>query len=100
MQRSYKNRFEHAADSASGPGRGTIAENCVEYYLFIIDHQSDHVTLARTLETLRRAAVELCQSLTNCYIWQRDEFSVELKISHGAREITHFFPSTVTDGAD
>ncbi|KAG6148319.1 hypothetical protein E4U35_000270 [Claviceps purpurea] len=83
MQRSYKNRFEHAADSASGPGRGTIAENCVEYYLFIIDHQSDHVTLARTLETLRRAAVELCQSLTNCYIWQRDEFSVELKISHG-----------------
>ncbi|KAG5913115.1 hypothetical protein E4U61_007333 [Claviceps capensis] len=83
MQRSYKNMFEHAADSALGPGRGIIAENCVEYYLFIIDHPSDHVTLARTLETLRKAAVELCQSLTNCYIWQRDEFSVELKISHG-----------------
>ncbi|KAG6018631.1 hypothetical protein E4U40_008008 [Claviceps sp. LM458 group G5] len=83
MQRSYKNVFEHAADSASSPGRGIIAENCVEYYLFIIDHQSDHVTLAKTLETLRKAAVELCQSLTNCYIWQRDEFSLELKISHG-----------------
>ncbi|KAG5931476.1 hypothetical protein E4U59_000279 [Claviceps monticola] len=83
MQRSYKNMFEHAADSALGPGRGIIAENCVEYYLFIIDHQSDHVTLAKTLETLRKAAVELCQSLSNCYIWQRDEFSVELKISHG-----------------
>ncbi|KAG6105065.1 hypothetical protein E4U13_008071 [Claviceps humidiphila] len=79
MQRPYKNIF----DEASGPGRGIIAENCMEYYLFIIDHQSDHVTLAKTLETLRKAAVELCQSLTNCYIWQRDEFSVELKISHG-----------------
>ncbi|KAG6093067.1 hypothetical protein E4U14_000411 [Claviceps sp. LM454 group G7] len=80
MQRSYKNMVEHVA---SGPGRGIIAENCVEYYLFIIDHQSDHVTLAKTLETLRKAAVELCQSLTNCYIWQKEEFSVELKISHG-----------------
>ncbi|KAG5953377.1 hypothetical protein E4U53_005792 [Claviceps sorghi] len=75
--------LEDVASSQSALGRGNIAENCVEYYLFIINHQTDHVTHMKSLEVLRKAVVELCQTLTRSYIWQRDDFSVELKISHG-----------------
>ncbi|KAG6017397.1 hypothetical protein E4U43_001430 [Claviceps pusilla] len=73
----------NVTDFESVLGRGKIAENCVEYYLFIIDNHADHVTHTKSLEVLRKAAVELCQKLTGSYIWQRDEFSLELKISHG-----------------
>ncbi|KAG5971979.1 hypothetical protein E4U55_000981 [Claviceps digitariae] len=84
MQEACGNREpEDVPDLKSVLGRGTIAENCVEYYLFIIDNQSDNVTHAKALEVLRKAAVELCQNVTKSYIWQRDEFSLELKISHG-----------------
>lgn len=77
---------EEAANQNSVTGRGQIAENCVEYYLFIIDQQSDNTTHTQSLEAVRKASTELFQSLTKSYIWQRDEFSVELKISHGARK--------------
>ncbi|KAG5927244.1 hypothetical protein E4U42_002419 [Claviceps africana] len=84
MQEAGEDRkVEDVADSKSALGRGNIGENCVEYYLFIIDHQTDHVTHMKSLEALRKFVVELCQKLTRSYIWQRDEFSVELKISHG-----------------
>ncbi|QPG93838.1 hypothetical protein C2857_002970 [Epichloe festucae Fl1] len=74
---------EEVANQNSVIGRGKIAENCVEYYLFIIDQQLDNTTHTQSLEAVRKAATELCQSLAKSYIWQRDEFSVELKISHG-----------------
>ncbi|KAG6000277.1 hypothetical protein E4U21_005625 [Claviceps maximensis] len=85
MQAGRENRnLQDVADFPSVLGREKIAENCVEYYLFIIDNQLDHVTHIKSLEVLKKAAIDLCQKLTSSYIWQRDEFSVELKTGPGA----------------
>ena len=60
-----------------------LSENSVEYLLFVIDKQSDARALLAQLEALRKAALELCRSLTKDYIWQRDEFNLELKNERG-----------------
>lgn len=64
-------------------GRGQIAENCAEYYLFLVKEQANNQTQLQQLEILRKAAINLCNSLTNDYIWQRDGFNLELKSSQG-----------------
>lgn len=61
-----------------------LADSSIEYLLFIIDQDSDTRKTVSQLETLRRAAVDLCQDLTKNYIWQRDEFHLELKNEGGA----------------
>ncbi|KAK2612138.1 hypothetical protein QQS21_001868 [Conoideocrella luteorostrata] len=89
-----------------GTGRQQPTENCVEYYLFIIGQQLDNRLHIQELEALRKAATQLCQSLTATYIWQRDEFHLELKIEQDygdsvedewlivyvLRELTRSFP--------
>lgn len=63
--------------------RGKIAENCVEYYLFLINQHGDARLQLRELENLRVAATKLANRLTEDYIWQRDEFDLELKTGQG-----------------
>lgn len=60
-----------------------IPDNSAEYLLFILDEQSDARTTLSQLETLRKAALEFCRDLTKDYIWQRDEFNLELKNENG-----------------
>ena len=64
-----------------------LAENCVEYYLFLIDEQADTRHHLARLESLRKTAVQLSQSLTKDYIWQRDEFQLESKTENGVHNI-------------
>ena len=58
--------------------RMRLAEDCVEYMLFVPGDK----TLG-TLETIRKAAVAKAEALTKDYIWQRDAFSLETKIQDG-----------------
>jgi hypothetical protein len=76
-------------------GRGQIAENCVEYYLFIVKQQTDARIQLQELEALRKAAISFCNGLTKNYIWQRGEFHLELKTSQGesAYVLHPLFPS-------
>ncbi|KAL7905724.1 SGT1 domain-containing protein [Trichoderma velutinum] len=61
-----------------------LSENTVEYMLFVVGDQQSEARKARTrLETIRKAAVELVQSLTKDYIWQREGFEISLKSEHG-----------------
>ncbi|OTA03538.1 SGT1 protein [Trichoderma parareesei] len=61
-----------------------LSENTLEYMLFVIDSQQSEPRKARTLlEAIRKAAVELAQSLTKDYIWQREGFEISLKSEHG-----------------
>lgn len=61
-----------------------LSENTVEYMLFVVENQQSEALKARTrLETIRKAAVELVQSLTKDYIWQREGFDISLKSEHG-----------------
>lgn len=63
-----------------------LSENTVEYMLFVAENQPSEARNARTrLETIRKAAVELAQSLTKDYIWQREGFETSLKSEHGER---------------
>ncbi|KAK0610495.1 SGT1 protein-domain-containing protein [Bombardia bombarda] len=62
-------------------------ENCVEYMLFIIDHQANGGAAATarlpTLEAVRKAAVKKADELTSDYIWQREPFKLETKVENG-----------------
>ncbi|KAM6478927.1 SGT1-domain-containing protein [Trichoderma sp. SZMC 28011] len=61
-----------------------LSENTVEYMLFVVDNQQSEARKTRTrLEAIRKAAVELVQSLTKDYIWQREGFEISLKSEHG-----------------
>jgi hypothetical protein len=61
-----------------------LPENTVEYMLFVIDNQQSEARKTRTrLETVRKEAVELAQSLTKDYIWQREGFEISFKSENG-----------------
>ncbi|KAK1248128.1 hypothetical protein MKX08_006348 [Trichoderma sp. CBMAI-0020] len=63
---------------------GQLPENTVEYMLFVIDSQQTEARKTRPrLETIRKAAVELVQSLTKDYIWQREGFEISFKSENG-----------------
>lgn len=64
-------------------GRRHANECRVEYFLFIIDRRADGRRLTEQLGALQKAALELCRSLADNYIWQRDEFRLELKTGQG-----------------
>lgn len=60
-----------------------LPDNSVKYLLFVIDEPSDARRTLSQLEVLRKSALELCRDLTKDYIWQRDEFNLELKNEGG-----------------
>ncbi|CAN8104974.1 unnamed protein product [Discula destructiva] len=60
-----------------------LPENCVDYMLFVTEPQSRPREALSSLETVRRAAVQLCNQLTKDYIWQREAFRLETKSSNG-----------------
>ncbi|KAI1773715.1 SGT1-domain-containing protein [Hypoxylon cercidicola] len=56
-----------------------LPENCVEYLLFILDHQLEARSLLSDLENVRKTATHLCDSIAKGYIWQRDSFQLRLE---------------------
>lgn len=65
---------------------GQLPENTVEYMLFVMDSQQTEARKTRPrLETIRKAAVDLVQTLTRDYIWQREGFEISFKSESGKR---------------
>ena len=60
-----------------------VSDSSVEYLLFILDSKADGRGILSQLEALRKAALKLCVDVTKDYIWQRDEFNLELKNEEG-----------------
>lgn len=60
-----------------------LPENSTEYMVFVgLDH-TDRKKQLPELEKVRQSAVELSNRLNRDYIWQREEFSLELKCEDG-----------------
>ncbi|KAI1441624.1 SGT1-domain-containing protein [Annulohypoxylon stygium] len=57
----------------------SLPENCVVYLLFVLDNQNETRSPLPYLEGIRRAAIQLCDSITRGYIWQRDSFQLRLE---------------------
>lgn len=62
-----------------------LAENHVEYALLVLPQNEEGSARKQLalLETIRKTALELAASLTKDFIWQRDEFNLNLKNDHG-----------------
>lgn len=61
-----------------------LPENTVEYMLFVMDSRQTEARRTRPrLETIRKAANELVQSLTKDYIWQREGFELSFVSQNG-----------------
>ncbi|KAH8169029.1 SGT1 protein [Sarocladium implicatum] len=71
----------HAADLHSA--QLTISENCVQYFLFVIDPKLDPRKKLAHLESIRQSTLRHSQELTKDYIWQREEFNLELRNDEG-----------------
>ncbi|KAL7620003.1 hypothetical protein AAE478_010552 [Parahypoxylon ruwenzoriense] len=56
-----------------------LPENCVEYLLFIIDDKLEPRSLLSGLGNVRKAAMQLCDTIAKGYIWQRDSFQLCLE---------------------
>lgn len=60
-----------------------LSDNCVEYVLFTMHSQLDAGKQLQQLEATRKSALQLAESLTKGYIWQKDEFNLEMKNEQG-----------------
>lgn len=61
-----------------------LPENCVEYLLFLVDQNStDRRKELSKLEELRKNALASAKDVASGYIWQRGEFSLEVKSDQG-----------------
>lgn len=61
-----------------------LAENCVEYSIFVLPEEEGNARkLLSLLETIRKAALELSANLTKDFIWQRDGFNLVLENDQG-----------------
>ncbi|KAI1804604.1 SGT1-domain-containing protein [Daldinia bambusicola] len=75
----------YSEDNTGSPDGGfkefprRLPENCVEYLLFVIDSKLEARSLLSELENIRKAAVQLCDSIAKDYIWQRDSFQLRIE---------------------
>ncbi|KAK4136204.1 SGT1-domain-containing protein [Trichocladium antarcticum] len=58
-----------------------LAEDCVEYMLFVIRDKTD--SQFPSLETVKKAADQKLEELAKDYIWQREPFKLETKVQKG-----------------
>lgn len=61
-----------------------LPEDCVEYYLFIVDSKlKSQKQLVVSLEAVRKEAAKLTESLLKKYIWQRESFNLRVENDKG-----------------
>lgn len=63
--------------------KNQLPDNCVEYLLFFLDPQLDGRKQLQQIENIRRSAIDLANTLTKDYIWQKDDFNLALKNEEG-----------------
>ncbi|CAM1503698.1 Fc.00g012890.m01.CDS01 [Cosmosporella sp. VM-42] len=70
-------------DTAHGGFERQLPDNCVEYILFVLDPSLDSRKQLSQIETIRKSALRLSSSIAKGYIWQKDEFNLELRNEQG-----------------
>ena len=66
-------------DAQNGQGfQRELNENCMEYMIFQISKESDTRKYLSSLESLRKDALQKEKALAQDYIWQREQFNLEL----------------------
>ena len=56
-----------------------LPDDCVQYTLYMIDPNLGNLEIRAQLRKVQAAAAALCKELLNDFIWQRDDFSLDLK---------------------
>lgn len=79
----------------SDHGNRHLPECCVEYFLFTLNgHQLHARDQLVQLGAVQKAALHLSQSLTKKYLWQRDDFCLEMKNENGKLNVGNPRPGT------
>jgi hypothetical protein len=65
-----------------------LPDDTVEYAIFVIDSKLAEAQIASRLRTVLQDTSALSKKLLKDYIWQRDEFALELKRDDGKSAIT------------
>ncbi|KAL8794031.1 MAG: hypothetical protein Q9195_003437 [Heterodermia aff. obscurata] len=55
-----------------------LPENCVEYFIYIIDNAIKDTEVRQKLRAVQASATSFTKALLKGYIWQRDSFQLEL----------------------
>ena len=60
-----------------------LPENCVEYFIYIIDTTIKDIEVRQKLRAVLSSATSFAKTLLKGYIWQRDSFQLELTQEKG-----------------
>ncbi|KAL8999651.1 MAG: hypothetical protein Q9169_001611 [Polycauliona sp. 2 TL-2023] len=60
-----------------------LPDDCIQYTLYIVDSNLSHLEIRAQLRKVQTATVSLCKDLLKDFIWQRDDFRLELKQKDG-----------------
>ena len=60
-----------------------LPDDCVQYTLYLIDAKLSSLEVRAQLREVQTAATALCKDLLKDFIWQREEFRLELKQEDG-----------------
>ncbi|KAI0836124.1 SGT1-domain-containing protein [Hypoxylon sp. FL0890] len=67
------------SEGSFGGFQRSLPENCMEYLLFVLDNEHEGRSPLSELESIRKAAIKLCDNIAKDYIWQRDSFQLRLE---------------------
>ena len=56
-----------------------LPDDCIQYTLYMIDPNLSNPAIRAQLRKVQAAAATLCKELLNDFIWQRDDFRLDLK---------------------
>lgn len=60
-----------------------LPDDCTQYMLYILDATASDFQIRELLRKVQTAATALCRTLLKEFIWQRDNFNLELVQNHG-----------------
>lgn len=71
-----------------------LPENCVEYFIYVIDTTIKDVEVRHKLRAVQSSATSFAKTLLKGYIWQRDSLQLELSQEKGENSLQISFPIT------
>ena len=81
-------------DEVAGSHPRVLPENCVEYFIYIIDTTIEDVEIRQKLRAVQSPATSFAKTLLKGYIWQRDSFQLGLSQEKGEDSPQISFPIT------
>ena len=84
MDVSQDNDFKWFGEGFDGFPK-VLPDDCAQYMIYTVDGKSSDFDVREQLRKVQAAATTLTKSLLNDYIWQRDDFRLELVQGQGKR---------------